>query len=104
MSTKAIITVTIKVRKRKKGKSNNQNLRKYNWWSLLPKFLFEQLQKVSNLYFMVVIMIEQVPDVANRGRFGTLLALVIMLSLFFIKEVVEDLKRRYADEQVVILL
>ena len=95
---KAAITVNKGVRKRKTGKENNQRLRKYDWWNILPKFLFEQSRKVSNLYFLVVIVIEQVPDVANRGRYGTLSALLLMLTLFFFKEVFEHLKRRYADD------
>ena len=102
MAVKASITVNIGVRKGKKGTSNNQKLRKYDWWNILPKFLFEQLRQISNLYFLGVILIEQVPDVANRGRYGTLSALLLMLTLFFLKEVAEDLKRRYSDDQVTI--
>ena len=100
MAVKASITVNIGLRKGKKGTSNNQKLRKYDWWNILPKFLFEQLRQISNLYFLGVILIEQVPDVANRGRYGTLSALLLMLTLFFLKEVAEDLKRRYSDDQV----
>ena len=66
----------------------------------MPKFLFEQLRKISNLYFLAVVVLEHVPDVANRGRYSTLSALVLMLMLFFLKEVIEDLRRRYADGQV----
>ena len=100
MAVKTSITVNIGVRKGKKGTSNNQKLRKYDWWNILPKFLFEQLRQISNLYFLGVILIEQVPDVSNRGRYGTLSALLLMLTLFFLKEVAEDLRRRYSDDQV----
>ena len=100
MVSKTSETVNNGVRKGKTGKENNQKLRKYDWWNILPKFLFEQLKKISNLYFLAVVVLEQVPDVANRGRYSTLSALVLMLMLFFLKEVIEDLRRRYADGQV----
>ena len=100
MAVKASITVNTGARKGKKGKANNQKLTKYDWWNILPKFLFEEFRKISNLYFLVVILLEQVPDVANWGRYGTLSALVSMLVLFFLKEVADDLRRRYSDDQV----
>ena len=80
--------------------SNSISTSKYNAITFLPKFLFEQFQKYSNVFFFIIVMLQQIPDVSPTGRFTTLVPLVFILGVSALKEVVEDFKRRNSDRQL----
>jgi phospholipid-transporting ATPase len=33
----------------------------YSWWSFIPKTIYEQFRKVSNCYFLLIIVIQFIP-------------------------------------------
>jgi phospholipid-transporting ATPase len=80
--------------------SNSISTSKYNAFTFLPKFLFEQFQKYSNVFFFIIVMLQQIPDVSPTGRFTTLVPLVFILGVSALKEIVEDFKRRNSDRQL----
>lgn len=45
-------------------------------------------------------MLQQIPDVSPTGRYTTLVPLIFILSVSAIKEIVEDVKRHRADDEI----
>lgn len=79
---------------------NHISTTKYNIATFLPKFLFEQFSKYSNLFFLFTCIIQQVPDVSPTNRWTTIITLGIVLSVSAVKEGIEDVKRRNADKDL----
>ncbi|KAI1710667.1 cation transport ATPase (P-type) domain-containing protein [Ditylenchus destructor] len=80
--------------------SNEISTCKYNALSFLPRFLLEQFRRYSNVFFLVVALLQQIPDVSPTGRYTTAFPFLIILSISAIKEIFEDLKRRRMDSTV----
>ncbi|CAF0845998.1 unnamed protein product [Brachionus calyciflorus] len=80
--------------------SNSISTSKYNVISFLPKFIFEQFCKYSNIFFLLMSLIQQLPGVSPTGRYTTLVPLLFILSISGIKEIVEDFKRKKSDHQI----
>ncbi|KAJ6647684.1 Phospholipid-transporting ATPase IA [Pseudolycoriella hygida] len=80
--------------------SNHISTAKYNFLSFLPSFLFEQFRRYSNCFFLFIALLQQIPDVSPTGRYTTLVPLIFILSVSAIKEIVEDVKRHRADDDV----
>lgn len=73
---------------------------KYNFATFLPKFLFEQFSKYANLFFLFTSIIQQVPHVSPTNRYTTIGTLSVVLLVSAIKEIMEDLKRANADQEL----
>ncbi|CAB3259907.1 unnamed protein product [Arctia plantaginis] len=67
--------------------------------SFIPLFLFEQFRRYSNCFFLLIALLQQIPDVSPTGRWTTLTPLILILSVSAIKEIVEDFKRHRADDE-----
>ncbi|KAI8979748.1 hypothetical protein BDF20DRAFT_906215 [Mycotypha africana] len=63
---------------------------KYNVFTFLPRFLYEEFSKYANLFFLFVSCIQQIPDVSPTSRWTTLVPLVIVLFITAVKEIIED--------------
>ncbi|KAK9461047.1 uncharacterized protein V1516DRAFT_674868 [Lipomyces oligophaga] len=81
-------------------RDNHISTTKYNIATFLPKFLFEQFSKYSNLFFLFTCIIQQVPNVSPTNRYTTIITLGIVLSVSALKEAIEDVKRRNADKEL----
>ncbi|DBA01328.1 TPA: hypothetical protein N0F65_001833 [Lagenidium giganteum] len=71
---------------------------KYTVVSFLPKFLFETFRKLANLYFLLICILQCIPQISNtNGQPSTLppLAFIIMVDAVF--AILEDRKRHIAD-------
>ncbi|EEB10431.1 conserved hypothetical protein [Pediculus humanus corporis] len=79
--------------------SNKVSTAKYSLFSFLPIFLFEQFRKYSNIFFLFIALLQQIPDVSPTGRYTTLIPLVFILTVSAVKEIVEDFKRHRADRE-----
>lgn len=79
--------------------SNKVSTAKYNVLSFIPIFLFEQFRRYSNIFFLFIALLQQIPDVSPTGRYTTLVPLVFILAVSALKEVVEDYKRHRADRE-----
>ncbi|XP_026638963.1 phospholipid-transporting ATPase IB [Microtus ochrogaster] len=80
---------------------NNQiSTAKYSVLTFLPRFLYEQIRRAANAFFLFIALLQQIPDVSPTGRYTTLVPLIIILTIAGIKEIVEDFKRHKADSAV----
>lgn len=73
---------------------------KYNFATFIPKFLFEQFSKYANLFFLFTSIIQQVPNVSPTNRYTTIGTLLVVLLVSAIKEIMEDVKRNRADNEL----
>nr|CAI5828683.1 unnamed protein product [Callosobruchus analis] len=80
--------------------NNRIHTAKYTIWRFLPLFLFEQFRRWANVFFLIIAMLQQIPDVSPTGRFTTLVPLIFILSVSAIKEIIEDIKRHRADNEI----
>nr|XP_049697064.1 probable phospholipid-transporting ATPase IA isoform X3 [Helicoverpa armigera] len=79
--------------------NNRISTAKYSVPSFIPLFLFEQFRRYSNCFFLLIALLQQIPDVSPTGRWTTLTPLILILSVSAIKEIVEDFKRHRADDE-----
>lgn len=73
---------------------------KYNFATFLPKFLFEQFRRYANIFFLLIALMQQIPNVSPTGRYTTAGPLIFILTVSAIKEIFEDAKRHKADRSV----
>ena len=83
-----------------KYRNNHITTAKYSLLSFIPSFLFEQFRRYSNCFFLFIALMQQIPDVSPTGRYTTLVPLIFILSVSAIKEIVEDIKRHRADDEI----
>jgi phospholipid-transporting ATPase len=76
---------------------NHISTAKYNAFTFLPKFLFEQFSKYANVFFLFTAILQQIPNISPTNRYTTIVPLFIVLVLSAIKEVVEDVRRKTSD-------
>ena len=48
--------------------SNSISTTKYNFLTFLPRYLYEQFRKYWNVYFLMIGLMQQIPDVSPTGR------------------------------------
>ena len=80
--------------------ANHVSTTKYNAFTFLPKFLFEQFSKYANLFFLFTSCIQQVPGVTPTNRYTTIATLLIVLMVSAVKEMSEDIKRNTSDNEL----
>ncbi|XP_053202225.1 probable phospholipid-transporting ATPase IA isoform X2 [Panonychus citri] len=80
--------------------SNRISTGKYNVFSFMPKFLFEQFRRYSNVFFLIIALLQQIPNVSPTGRYTTAVPLFSILAVSALKEIFEDIKRHRADRTV----
>ena len=73
---------------------------KYTVVSFLPKGLWLQFRKVSNMYFLVFAALAYWREVSPYSPLGSTLALVFVVGVALVKELAEDVKRHRADGEV----
>ena len=77
--------------------SNHVSTTKYNAFTFLPKFLYEQFSKYANIFFLFTAILQQIPNLSPTNRYTTIVPLVIVLIVSAIVEMVEDYRRRQSD-------
>ncbi|XP_057312716.1 probable phospholipid-transporting ATPase IA isoform X2 [Hydractinia symbiolongicarpus] len=82
-----------------KYSSNKISTAKYNFLTFLPKFLLEQFSRYANVFFLLIALLQQIPNVSPTGRYTTAVPLLFVLSCSAIKEIIEDVKRHRGDDQ-----
>lgn len=80
--------------------SNRITTAKYGYSTFVPKFLLEQFRRYSNIFFTIIALFQQIPNVSPTGRYTTAVPLICILGVSAIKELFEDLKRHKADRKV----
>ncbi|CAG8628663.1 21090_t:CDS:2 [Gigaspora rosea] len=79
---------------------NRISTTKYNFFTFLPKFLYEQFSKYANMFFLFTACIQQIPYVSPTNPFTTLGTLIVVLTATAFKEILEDYKRHRSDSEV----
>ncbi|KAK6933665.1 P-type ATPase, C-terminal [Dillenia turbinata] len=76
---------------------NSIRTAKYSFITFLPRNLFEQFHRVAYIYFLVIAILNQLPQLAVFGRGASVLPLAFVLSVTAIKDAYEDYRRHRAD-------
>ncbi|CEP15033.1 hypothetical protein [Parasitella parasitica] len=86
--------------KKQKFMSNSVSTAKYNLFTFLPKFLYEEFSKTANVFFLFISGIQQIPNISPTSKYTTLVPLVIVLLITAIKEIIEDFVKLWHAEGV----
>jgi magnesium-transporting ATPase (P-type) len=72
---------------------------KYTWWNFIPKNLFEQLKKTSNLYFIFICFMQTRDSITiSNGVPANLGPLILVLLVSMAKDAFEDCQRHKRDQ------
>ncbi|KAH7547145.1 hypothetical protein FEM48_Zijuj01G0278400 [Ziziphus jujuba var. spinosa] len=82
-----------------KYRSNAISTTKYNFFTFLPKALFEQFRRVANLYFLLAALLSLTP-VSPFSPVSMIAPLVFVVGLSMAKEALEDWRRFLQDMKV----
>ncbi|XP_036138171.1 phospholipid-transporting ATPase IK-like [Molossus molossus] len=86
---------------RKKYKGNIINTAKYNFFSFLPLNLYEQFHRMSNAYFLLVIILQAVfTEISTMPWFTLLVPLVCLFIIRATRDLVDDIGRHISDRIV----
>lgn len=81
-------------------KDNSIETSKYNWYNCVPKILIEQFSKMANIYFLIIAILQSINYISiSNGKPIILLPLSFVIILNGLKDILEDLKRKYADNK-----
>ena len=88
-----------KVKIPKKSK-NYITTSKYTWYNFAPKILYEQFSKMSNIYFIIIAVLQCFPDISNAdGKPIILMPLCVVVVVNSVKDFYEDWKRKKSDDE-----
>uniref|UniRef100_A0A672JE94 Phospholipid-transporting ATPase n=1 Tax=Salarias fasciatus TaxID=181472 RepID=A0A672JE94_SALFA len=73
---------------------------KYNLLTFLPLNLFEQFQRIANAYFLVLLVLQLIPQISSLSWFTTVVPLVLVLLFTAAKDASDDLNRHRSDNRV----
>nr|KYP51617.1 Phospholipid-transporting ATPase 1 [Cajanus cajan] len=77
---------------------NSIRTAKYSIITFLPRNLFEQFHRVAYIYFLVIAVLNQLPQLAVFGRGVSILPLAIVLLVTAVKDAYEDWRRHNSDK------
>ncbi|CAB4268768.1 unnamed protein product [Prunus armeniaca] len=76
---------------------NSIRTAKYSIITFLPRNLFEQFHRVAYVYFLVIAVLNQLPQLAVFGRGVSILPLSFVLLVTAVKDAYEDYRRHRSD-------
>ncbi|CAK9313339.1 unnamed protein product [Citrullus colocynthis] len=71
---------------------------KYSILTFLPRNLFEQFHRIAYIYFLVIAVLNQLPQLAVFGRGVSILPLAFVLLVTAFKDAYEDWRRHRSDK------
>lgn len=79
-------------------KTNLISTCKYNALTFIPKNMFIQFKKLANVYFLIVAVLQSIPEISNSdGIPNILLPLSLVVLVSAVRDLVEDRKRKKSD-------
>ncbi|GAA6068367.1 phospholipid-transporting ATPase IC isoform X2 [Tachysurus ichikawai] len=86
----------------KKSKYSENGIRtyKYNVITFLPLNLFEQFKRAANFYFLILLILQIIPQISTLPWYTTLVPLVLVLGITAIKDLMDDLARHRLDKEI----
>uniref|UniRef100_A0A8C9FLR8 P-type ATPase N-terminal domain-containing protein n=1 Tax=Pavo cristatus TaxID=9049 RepID=A0A8C9FLR8_PAVCR len=94
-------TIYVNQPQQSKFRDNWVSTAKYSVVTFLPRFLYEQIRKAANAFFLFIALLQQIPDVSPTGRYTTLVPLLFILTVAGIKEIIEDYVTQMVNKEVV---
>ncbi|XP_063148536.1 phospholipid-transporting ATPase VB isoform X3 [Candoia aspera] len=73
---------------------------KYTLLTFLPQNLFEQFHRLANIYFLLLVVINWLPQLEVFQRDITMVPLAAVLLVIAVKDGIEDYKRYRLDQQI----
>lgn len=70
---------------------------KYSILTFIPRNLFEQFHRVAYIYFLIIAVLNQLPQLAVFGRGVSILPLAFVLLVTAVKDAFEDYRRHRSD-------
>nr|XP_028605242.1 phospholipid-transporting ATPase IC [Podarcis muralis] len=86
--------------KKSKYAGNAIKTYKYNPITFLPLNLFEQFKRVANFYFLVLLILQCIPQITTLSWYTTLIPLLLVLGITAIKDLVDDIARHRMDNEI----
>uniref|UniRef100_A0A8C8ZBS2 Phospholipid-transporting ATPase n=1 Tax=Prolemur simus TaxID=1328070 RepID=A0A8C8ZBS2_PROSS len=83
-----------------KEKTNVIHTAKYNFFSFLPRNLYEQFHCVSNLYFLLIIILQSIPEISTLPWFTLFAPLVCLIVIHATRDLVDDISRHRSDRAI----
>ena len=80
--------------------SNRIRTSKYTALTFLPKNLFEQFHRVSNIYFLIIAVLNWIPQLNVFLPIISIFPLLLVLAVTMIKDAYEDNGRRKSDKTI----
>ena len=80
-----------------KHKDNKVITAKYNFLTFLPKALFYQFKRVSNIYFVIIAILNMIPVISPLNSGSSLIPVVVVIAVSLIREGYEDHQRTKFD-------
>ena len=79
---------------------NKISTSKYNCLNVIPKILYEQFSKVANIYFLILAILQMIPQISPSGGSPVILApLMFVVIVNGLKDYYEDYKRKESDNR-----
>uniref|UniRef100_A0A8B9RLR4 Phospholipid-transporting ATPase n=1 Tax=Astyanax mexicanus TaxID=7994 RepID=A0A8B9RLR4_ASTMX len=69
---------------------NHIKTAKYTFYTFLPVNLFEQFQRFANAYFLVLLILQLIPEISSLSWFTTIVPLVLVLTITAVKDATDD--------------
>ncbi|XP_042470971.1 phospholipid-transporting ATPase 1-like [Zingiber officinale] len=76
---------------------NSIRTAKYSLITFLPRNIFEQFRRLAYVYFLVIAVLNQLPQIAVFGRGASVLPLAFVLLVTAVKDAYEDWRRHRSD-------
>ncbi|XP_065059907.1 phospholipid-transporting ATPase ID-like isoform X2 [Rhopilema esculentum] len=73
---------------------------RYNLLTFIPLNLFEQFQRVANIYFLIQIIIMSIPQITALNPLATAIPLLFVLTASAVKDLYDDVGRHKSDNRV----
>ncbi|NWX53104.1 AT8B1 ATPase, partial [Steatornis caripensis] len=86
--------------KKSKYAGNAIKTYKYNPITFLPLNLLEQFKRAANFYFLVLLILQSIPQITTLSWYTTLLPLLLVLGITAVKDLVDDIARHRMDNEV----
>lgn len=77
---------------------NSIRTAKYSILTFIPRNLFEQFHRVAYMYFLIIAILNQLPQLAVFGRGVSIIPLAFVLFVTGVKDAFEDWRRHQSDK------
>ena len=80
--------------------NNKIRTAKYSKFTFIPRNLFEQFHRAANVYFLVLLILQNCPEMTSLSPITTLLPLMFVLLISAVKDGFDDYQRHKNDNRV----